>query len=217
MVANEAWYAGESSVGGAYPARGTVSAVSWSAVLAGAAAAAALSLILLLLGVGLGLAAVSPWGGDGASAGTLGAAGIAWLAFTQLAASGLGGYLAGRLRVRWRGTDPVMAQANWNWARAHLCGLQVKTLVDEMEKREKPFTDLGKRLVAVEIKAATATPAPSTYHVFWEETSTEYTAQRVKPYTGTFTVGRFEPPNQAVLMQNRLGLCITALNISEQP
>lgn len=105
MVANEAWYAGESSVGGAYPARGTVSAVSWGAVLAGAAAAAALSLILLLLGVGLGLAAVSPWGGDGASAGTLGAAGIAWLAFTQLAASGLGGYLAGRLRVRWRGTD----------------------------------------------------------------------------------------------------------------
>ncbi|PIM51972.1 hypothetical protein CS062_17055 [Roseateles chitinivorans] len=79
--------------------------MSWGAVLAGAAAAAALSLILLLLGVGLGLAAVSPWAGDGASAGTLGAAGIAWLAFTQLAASGLGGYLAGRLRVRWRGTD----------------------------------------------------------------------------------------------------------------
>lgn len=105
MVSNEAWYAGESSVGGAYPAGGTASAVSWGAVLAGAAAAAALSLILLLLGVGLGLAAVSPWAGDGASAGTLGAAGIAWLAFTQLAASGLGGYLAGRLRVRWRGTD----------------------------------------------------------------------------------------------------------------
>ena len=105
MVSNEAWYAGESSVGGAYPAGGTASAVSWGAVLAGAAAAAALSLILLLLGVGLGLAVVSPWAGDGASAGTLGAAGIAWLAFTQLAASGLGGYLAGRLRVRWRGTD----------------------------------------------------------------------------------------------------------------
>ncbi len=105
MVSNEAWYAGESSVGGAYPAGGTASAVSWGAVLAGAAAAAALSLILLLLGVGLGLAAVSPWAGDGASAGPLGAAGIAWLAFTQLAASGLGGYLAGRLRVRWRGTD----------------------------------------------------------------------------------------------------------------
>jgi len=104
MVANEAWYAGESGVGAVGPARGNVSAVSWAAVLAGAAAAA-LSLILLLLGVGLGLSAVSPWGGDGSNAGALGMASVVWLAFTQLAASGLGGYLAGRLRVRWRDTD----------------------------------------------------------------------------------------------------------------
>jgi hypothetical protein len=105
MVANEAWYAGESGVGAVGPARGNVSAVSWAAVLAGAAAAAALSLILLLLGVGLGLSVVSPWGGDGSNAGALGMASVVWLAFTQLAASGLGGYLAGRLRVRWRDTD----------------------------------------------------------------------------------------------------------------
>ncbi|WP_431265456.1 hypothetical protein ACQ859_08750 [Roseateles chitinivorans] len=106
MVAkNEAWYPGETGVGGAIVPRASTSAVSWGAVLAGAAAAAALSLILLLLGVGLGLAAASPWANDGASAATLGVAGIVWLAFTQLAASGLGGYLAGRLRVRWRDTD----------------------------------------------------------------------------------------------------------------
>lgn len=85
--------------------RAPASAVTWGAVLAGAAAAAALSLILLLLGVGLGLGAVSPWGTDGASAGALGMASVVWLAFTQLAASGVGGYLAGRLRVRWRDTD----------------------------------------------------------------------------------------------------------------
>ena len=106
MVAkNEAWYPGEAGVGGVVTPRASTSAVSWGAVLAGAAAAAALSLILLLLGVGLGLAAASPWANDGASAATLGVAGIVWLAFTQLAASGLGGYLAGRLRVRWRDTD----------------------------------------------------------------------------------------------------------------
>jgi type IV secretory pathway TrbF-like protein len=110
-----------------------------------------------------------------------------------------------------------MAQADWNWARAHLCGVQVKSLVDEMEKQEKPFAQMGKRLVAVAIKAATATPAPSTYHVFWEEISTETTAQKVKKYTGTFTVGRMQPATQAVLTQNRLGLCITALNMSEEP
>lgn len=80
---------------------GTASAVSWASILAGAAAAAALSLILLLLGVGLGLSSVSPWARDGVEAGTFGIAAIAWLTFTQLAASGMGGYLAGRLRTRW--------------------------------------------------------------------------------------------------------------------
>ena len=77
------------------------SAVSWAAILAGAAAAAALSLILLMLGVGLGLSSVSPWARDGISAAALGVSGIAWITFTQLVASGMGGYLAGRLRTRW--------------------------------------------------------------------------------------------------------------------
>ena len=77
------------------------SAVSWAAILAGAAAAAALSLILVLLGLGLGLSAVSPWSFEGVSAETFGWATIAWISFTSFAASGLGGYLAGRLRRRW--------------------------------------------------------------------------------------------------------------------
>ena len=77
------------------------SAVSWAAIFAGAAAAAALSLILLMLGVGLGLSSVSPWARDGISAAALGLSGIAWITFTQLVASGMGGYLAGRLRTRW--------------------------------------------------------------------------------------------------------------------
>ena len=80
---------------------GSDSAVSWAAIFAGAAAAAALSLILLLLGTGLGLSSVSPWAYDGASAETLGWSTIGWISFTSLAASGLGGYLAGRLRTRW--------------------------------------------------------------------------------------------------------------------
>ena len=77
------------------------SAVSWGAVLAGAAGAAALSLILLVLGVGLGLSAVSPWAQTGASAKTFGVSTILWFTFTQLVASAMGGYLAGRLRTRW--------------------------------------------------------------------------------------------------------------------
>lgn len=85
------------------------SGVSWAAILAGAAGAAALSLILLLLGIGLGFSAVSPWAGSGMSARAVGISTIAWLAFTQIIASGLGGYLAGRLRIKWASlhTDEV--------------------------------------------------------------------------------------------------------------
>ncbi len=79
----------------------SVSGVSWAAVFAGAVAAAALSLILLLLGSGLGFAAVSPWADKGLSAEGLGISAIVWLAFTQLVAAAVGGYLAGRLRKRW--------------------------------------------------------------------------------------------------------------------
>ena len=81
--------------------RTNASAVSWGAIAAGAAAAAALSLILLILGTGLGLSSVSPWAQDGVSATTLGVGTILWLTLTQLLASGMGGYIAGRLRTRW--------------------------------------------------------------------------------------------------------------------
>ena len=77
------------------------SAVSWAAVFAGAAAACVLSLILMILGTGLGLSALSPWGNEGASAKTLGIGTGVWVIFMQLAASVLGGYIAGRLRTKW--------------------------------------------------------------------------------------------------------------------
>lgn len=80
-------------------------AVSWGAILAGAAAAAALSFLLMILGFGFGLLSVSPWAGQGASVAAIGFGTIIWLIIIQLAAAGLGGYLAGRLRVRWAGVD----------------------------------------------------------------------------------------------------------------
>ena len=81
--------------------RADASAVSWGAIVAGAAAAAALSLIMLMLGIGLGLSSVSPWAHHGASAATIGVSAILWITFSQIVASGMGGYLAGRLRTRW--------------------------------------------------------------------------------------------------------------------
>jgi hypothetical protein len=83
------------------PERKAESAISWGAILAGAAAAAALSLILLALGTGLGLSSISPWAYEGASATTLGVATIAWLLLMSGIASAIGGYIAGRLRSIW--------------------------------------------------------------------------------------------------------------------
>lgn len=77
--------------------------ISWGAIFAGALAAAALTIILSVLGSGLGMAIVSPWSTAGVSATTFGISAILWLSITQIAASGMGGFLAGRLRVRWEG------------------------------------------------------------------------------------------------------------------
>jgi hypothetical protein len=76
-------------------------AVSWGAIFAGAATATALSFSLMILGFGFGLLSVSPWTGEGASAEAIGIGSIVWLIVIHLAAAGLGGYLAGRLRVKW--------------------------------------------------------------------------------------------------------------------
>ena len=77
------------------------SGVSWAAVIAGAFVAAALSLTLLALGAGFGLLTVSPWSSARASASAVDAAAIIWLIVIQIVASGIGGYLAGRLRTKW--------------------------------------------------------------------------------------------------------------------
>jgi hypothetical protein len=77
------------------------SAVSWPAIIAGAAVASALSLALLALGAGLGLVSVSPWSHNNFSVTTFGILAAAWFIAVQLFTSGVGGYLAGRLRTRW--------------------------------------------------------------------------------------------------------------------
>lgn len=84
---------------GADASSADASGVSWSAVFAGTAGAAALSLILIMLGSAFGFTVLSPWIDSGAAAIGIGA--IIWLTLTHAIASGLGGYLAGRLRVKW--------------------------------------------------------------------------------------------------------------------
>jgi hypothetical protein len=77
------------------------SGISWAAVIGGAVVGAAMSLILLALGTGIGLSSISTWSNTGASASTIGMAAITWLIVSQIIASAMGGYLAGRLRTKW--------------------------------------------------------------------------------------------------------------------
>jgi len=105
------------------------SAVSWPAILAGTLVAAATSLMLLALGSGMGLASVSPWPGSGASATTVTVTAAIWLIVVQWAASGLGGYLTGRLRSKWVSTHTHevffrdTAHGLLTWALATVLGL----------------------------------------------------------------------------------------------
>lgn len=90
-------------------AESSSSAVTWSAIFAGAFIAVALSLALLVLGAGLGLSSVSPWSGAGVTAATFGVGAAIWLIIMQWVSAGLGGYITGRLRTKWVGvhTDEI--------------------------------------------------------------------------------------------------------------
>jgi hypothetical protein len=85
------------------------SGVSWAAVFGGAFVAAAFYLMLLALGAGMELSSISPWSGGYASPSSLTNVALGWLVFSEIVASALGGYLAGRLRIKWAAihTDEV--------------------------------------------------------------------------------------------------------------
>jgi hypothetical protein len=103
-------------------------AVSWAAIIAGAAAAIAITIVLLVLGTGVGLSMVSPWYNAGASAATVGVSAIIGLVVVQWLSAGLGGFLAGRLRTKWAGlhTHEVFfrdtAHGFLAWAAASIVG-----------------------------------------------------------------------------------------------
>ena len=77
------------------------SGVSWAAIIAGAFVASAFSLALVALGAGIGLISVSPWSANNPSLTTFGVLAAAWFIAVELFSSGVGGYLAGRLRSAW--------------------------------------------------------------------------------------------------------------------
>jgi len=109
------------------------SAVSWGAIIGGAVAAVAFTLLLVTLGAGIGLSSVSPWSSANPSATTFTLLTAVWLIIVQWLSSGLGGYLAGRLRTKWAGlhTQEVyfrdMAHGFLAWALASVLVAMVAT------------------------------------------------------------------------------------------
>ena len=87
--------------------RAPISAVSWGAIIAGAAVMAALTLLLLALGTGIGFSVIDPWS-SGAAPTTTKAATVAgiYLTVTAVFAAAVGGYVTGRLRHLWPGVHP---------------------------------------------------------------------------------------------------------------
>ena len=86
------------------------SAVEWGAIVGGALAAVGVSVIMFTLGPAIGLSATPysfSFSETSPTAFAIGA-GI-WMIVTQWLASGLGGYLTGRMRTKWVGirTDEV--------------------------------------------------------------------------------------------------------------
>ncbi|HUB48116.1 MAG TPA: hypothetical protein VMB73_24315 [Acetobacteraceae bacterium] len=76
---------------------------SWGAILGGAFVIAAIGLLLLAIGAGFGLSTVSPWPNSGSSATSFLVMTAIWLIVVQWLSSGIGGYIAGRLRTKWTG------------------------------------------------------------------------------------------------------------------
>jgi hypothetical protein len=74
------------------------SAVTWSAIIAGAVIGLAASIALMILGAGVGLALYDPWAPVGAEAKQLSIGAVVWFITAQLWGLFVGGYAAGRLR-----------------------------------------------------------------------------------------------------------------------
>ena len=100
------------------------SAVSWAAIIGGALTAVAITLLLVALGAGIGLSSVSPWSSSNPTATTFTLLAAVWLIIVQWLSSGLGGYLAGRLRTKWVGlhTDEVFFRDTAHGGVPSVCG-----------------------------------------------------------------------------------------------
>ncbi len=126
-------------------------AASWSAIFAGAFVAVSTTIIFLALGSGLGFASISPWSDKGVSATTFTVTAAIWLIATQWVSSGLGGYIAGRLRSRWIGThahevffrDTAHGLVTWSLATVLIAGIAATGVVSAISGGVRAATQVA--------------------------------------------------------------------------
>jgi hypothetical protein len=107
------------------------SGIHWAAILGGGVAATAATLVLIPLGSALGFGSFSVWHLTPTTGTTLGAGLAIWFVVTQWISAALGGYLAGRTRVKWADThsdevffrDTAHGFLSWATATIFVAGL----------------------------------------------------------------------------------------------
>ncbi len=120
------------------------------------------------------------------------------------------------LKRRWKSGDGPVTAEQINWVAMHTCGPAVED-VQRWEKEEKPL-EIGKRRVQVEVTAVTKPDAPRAYNVLWKEYVTDQNrAPSEERWAGTFTVSRVKLTTPAMVLHNRLGLCVNAYSWARQP
>jgi hypothetical protein len=145
--------------------------VSWPAIAAGAFVAAAASLILLALGSGIDFAVISPWQNRGVSITTFAMTTAIWLIVTQWISSGLGGYIAGRLRTRWIGThvhevffrDTAHGLVTWAVATVFVAAVATSSLVSGVGTGTRAASEVisGGAQAAMTASAASSSNSPA--------------------------------------------------------
>jgi hypothetical protein len=109
------------------------------------------------LGSAFGLASVSPWPGAGAKPSTFTIGAGVWMVITQWLSAALGGYVAGRLRVRWHGlhTDEVFfrdtAHGFLTWATATVLMAIVAVVATILSSAGAPPIDASATKEAVDV------------------------------------------------------------------
>jgi len=197
----------------------SVPGVSWAAVIAGAAASCALTLVLLSFGMGMGFSVVSPWGNSGVSAATFKIGTGLYFIVMAMISSGIGGYLAGRLRTKWLGIQTTevhfrdTAHGFLAWAVASVLGAVLLA---------SPASSLigGTLSGATRIAASSAQSSPMEGYVDTllrsdnpsaqgQQNSSDTRAELVRLFTTSFRKGDLKPADQtyiAKVVSARTGL-----------